>query len=173
MKALYTETFEDFLLRNENSDIWQGIKLSFADIPNFSLDGLNLNMYDLFKKQYLLREIGCEDEQLFTHFISVELNKIKIEFIPKINSYLENYNKLMSRVVTINEEYNNVNYLYPTLSNQGQGKVSDKSEVTNTKDKLYSIAGKSNPDLLQAILDLENIYLTALDRFEKCFMGIY
>ena len=70
-------------------------------------------------------------------------------------------------------EYNNVNYLYPTLSNQGQGKVSDKAEVTNTKDKLYSIAGKSNPDLLQAILDLENIYLTALDRFEKCFMGIY
>ena len=105
MKALYTETFSDFLDRNEDSEVWQAIIQKFAKFPAFNLQALNFDMYSLFRHKYDIREIGAETESLFTHFIEEKLNESLIEYAPKINLYVSNFAKLMDRKLTLTESH--------------------------------------------------------------------
>ena len=105
MKALYTDTFSDFLNRNEDSEVWQAIIQKFAKFPAFNLQALNFDMYSLFRHKYDIREIGAETESLFTHFIEEKLNESLIEYAPKINLYVSNFAKLMDRKLTLTESH--------------------------------------------------------------------
>ena len=62
MIALFTETFEDFLKRNETSEAWQKIVAKLNLFPRFTLAGLDFDMYTLLKEKYAIHEIGEETE---------------------------------------------------------------------------------------------------------------
>lgn len=121
MKALYTETFSDFLDRNEDSEIWQAIIQKFAKFPAFNLQALNFDMYSLFRHKYDIREIGAETESLFTHFIEEKLNESLIEYAPKINLYVSNFAKLMDRKLTLTESHTDERVLDRTVADTEAG----------------------------------------------------
>ena len=121
MKALYTETFSDFLDRNEDSEVWQAIIQKFAKFPAFNLQALNFDMYSLFRHKYDIREIGAETESLFTHFIEEKLNESLIEYAPKINLYVSNFAKLMDRKLTLTESHTDKRVLDRTVADTEAG----------------------------------------------------
>lgn len=121
MKALYTETFSDFLDRNEDSEVWQAIVQKFAKFPAFNLQALNFDMYSLFRHKYDIREIGAETESLFTHFIEEKLNESLIEYAPKINLYVSNFAKLMDRKLTLTESHTDERVLDRTVADTEAG----------------------------------------------------
>lgn len=121
MKALYTETFSDFLERNEDSEVWQAIIQKFAKFPAFNLQALNFDMYSLFRHKYDIREIGAETESLFTHFIEEKLNESLIEYAPKINLYVSNFAKLMDRKLTLTESHTDERVLDRTVADTEAG----------------------------------------------------
>lgn len=121
MKALYTETFSDFLDRNEDSEVWQAIIQKFAKFPAFNLQALNFDMYSLFRHKYDIREIGAETESLFTHFIEEKLNESLIEYAPKINLYVSNFAQLMDRKLTLTERHTDERVLDRTVADTEAG----------------------------------------------------
>ena len=86
MQALYTETFETFLERNEQTAEWQAIVGLFQKFPRFTLGELDFDMYTLLRQKYDIFEIGSEDEQIFYHEFREKTNELLIKYVPKIKS---------------------------------------------------------------------------------------
>lgn len=193
--ANFTETLYDFLKDRETSAEWQGIISVFGKFPSFVVGAgqneMNFDMYTLFKQEYLLREIGSEDEQFFYQQVKRQLDKSIIEFVPKINSYMDRWGDLLNRKETLNEEINadyesasdgnTASYLQPINMTAQKQATKDTSAVqgngTETRQRtyqaLYNLSGKSNIDLMQELLGLKNIYLDALKSFDILFMQVY
>ena len=86
MQALYTETFETFLKRNEQTAEWQQIVGLFQKFPRFTLGELDFDMYTLLRQKYDIYEICSEDEQIFYHEFRDKTNELLIKYVPKIKS---------------------------------------------------------------------------------------
>lgn len=209
VESLYTETLGELLAlknfdreHNTSSDeTLNSILSSLASgVPNFVFSStrvdLNINFEDLFLQNYRLREIGSETEELFLENWKRILNKAIINYVPKIDMWLENFKNLFKFTVqlTYSEETSgegsesgsgdNTYYLNPVNTN-GNLKVNDKNsnsasssnEYTGnksyTKDVLQSVWGKTRANLLEQIIELRNIYTEMLDYFEQIFMGCY
>ena len=209
VESLYTETLGELLAlknfdreHNTSSDeTLNSILSSLASgFPNFVFSStrvdLNINFEDLFLQNYRLREIGSETEELFLENWKRILNKAIINYVPKIDMWLENFKNLFKFTVqlTYSEETSgegsesgsgdNTYYLNPVNTN-GNLKVNDKNsnsasssnEYTGnksyTKDVLQSVWGKTRANLLEQIIELRNIYTEMLDYFEQIFMGCY
>ena len=61
MQALYTETFETFLERNEQTAEWQAIVGLFQKFPRFTLGELDFDMYTLLRQKYDIFESRGKD----------------------------------------------------------------------------------------------------------------
>ncbi len=199
MIALYTETFYEFLKRNEESDAWKVVKDKFARFPNFELDTTKISMYDLVVNKFYVREIGSETEDLFLHSISQKLDELQLKYIPKINMYLSNFKQaLIDNKITVkrtieesqdetsgtNASSSSDSKLYPITSIDSKNATGQSSTSSYTgegqKTRSYaesedSIMSKvySKPQLLKQVFDIENVYLTCAEEFEDCFMGIF
>lgn len=140
MKALYTETLEDFLERNEDSEVWQAIIQKFAKFPIFNLQSLNFDFYTLFVDKYEIREIGAETESLFVHFIKDTLNETLIAYAPKINLYLTNFNNLLDRKIELANSYEDTRVMDRSIDT-----TNDDSEMkTIGLNPITSIAGEGD-----------------------------
>lgn len=202
MKALYTETFGDFLARNEDSEIWQAIVSKFAMFPIFSLQALDFDMYTLFKEKYDIREIGGETESLFVHFVNDKTNELLVKYAPKIALYVDNFAKLLDRKITLANNSTDTRVMDRTIGtdenkavklNPINATAGDGSSRTATREDLQTdvdedstytltyygskeqalLFFKSNPELMQKALEIRDIYLDALNEYEPCFMGIF
>lgn len=176
MKALYTKIFDQFLKEYDNSPLWEEVKTSFSLFPMFQITDNtgtvvhSFNMYDLFVSKYKMREIGAEDDQLFYEYIKKRVDLALIEYVPKIQTYLENMGKLMERTYKSGEDYTVQTYLYPLGSNAAQLATQQK----NIGGRTYAFySGASNPGILKEVIELKNIYLSAVESFDVCFMGVY
>lgn len=192
---MFTETLIDFLKDNENKSEWQGIIAKFNSIPSFVVEtdteNITFDMYAMFKQEYGNREIGQEDEEKFFYEVNRQIQKTIIEFNPKIKVYMTKWSSLLSRKESLSSseanEYSNqsegnaLDYINPinatsqklsgkTASNSNDGGSSSK---TKTYDMIYSLTGKSNVDLMNDLLNLRNIYLSALESFKDLFMLVY
>lgn len=140
MKALYTETLEDFLERNEDSEVWQALIAKFAKFPIFNLQALNFDFYTLFVDKYEIREIGAETESLFVHFIKDTLNETLIAYAPKINLYLTNFNNLLDRKIELANSYEDERVMDRSIDT-----TNDDSEMkTIGLNPITSIAGEGD-----------------------------
>lgn len=193
--ANFTETFSEFLLDNQDSEVWQNIIQKFSLFPSFKVvrdnEEYSFNMYDNFVEEYADREIGAETEQKFCFQVNRQLNKSLIEFAPKIKSYLDSWDKLLLRKETLNatesNEYNDnsngdaLDYINPIngTTNKLSGKTSSTTsgngtyESTKQYEVIYSLTGKSNITLIKDLMELKNIYLSCLESFKDLFMVIY
>ena len=140
MKALYTETLEDFLERNEDSEVWQALIAKFVKFPIFNLQALNFDFYTLFVDKYEIREIGTETESLFVHFIKDTLNETLIAYAPKINLYLTNFNNLLDRKIELANSYEDERVMDRSIDT-----TNDDSEMkTIGLNPITSIAGEGD-----------------------------
>lgn len=192
---MFTETLIDFLKDNENKSEWQGVIAKFNNIPSFVVEtdteNITFDMYVMFKQEYGNREIGQEDEEKFFYEVNRQIQKTIVEFNPKIKAYMSKWTSLLSRKESLSSseanEYSNqsegnaLDYINPinassqklsgkTASNSNDGGSSSK---TKTYDMIYSLTGKSNVDLMNDLLNLRNIYLSALESFKDLFMLVY
>ena len=192
---MFTETLIDFLKDNENKSEWQGVIAKFNSIPSFVVETntevITFDMYVMFKQEYGNREIGQEDEEKFFYEVNRQIQKTIVEYNPKIKVYMTKWSSLLSRKETLssNEENNYSNesdgnaldYINPinASSQKLSGKTSSNSidkgssSKTKTYDMIYSLTGKSNVDLMNDLLNLRNIYLSALESFKDLFMLVY
>lgn len=170
ISPLYTEIFENFLAEHEQDETWQSIIAKFGSFPAFAYDGLNFDMYDLFKEKYGLREIGCENEGIFVHHVNDTLNEVIIEYVPKIKLYLANYNTVASRKVELSNASENRGYLSPVTNNTKKLDSATEFEGTN---EILTAQMKSNAEVLNEAMKVRNVYLEALAAFERCFMEIF
>lgn len=192
---MFTETLIDFLKDNENKNEWQDVIAKFNNIPSFVVETdtekITFDMYAMFKQEYGNREIGQEDEEKFFYEVNRQIQKTIVEFNPKIKAYMTKWSSLLSRKESLSSseanEYSNqsegnaLDYINPinatsqklsgkTASNSNDGGSSSK---TKTYDMIYSLTGKSNVDLMNDLLNLRNIYLSALESFKDLFMLVY
>ena len=188
--ALYTETLKELLqnkgygTESQDSALTEILSL-MEKIPNFIFgEDINLSMKDLFIDKYDIREIGSETEELFLHFWKETTQELIIKYVPKIQTWLDNFNELFKFTVqltathTDNSTNDNLYYLNPVSTTGTNLKVQDKSTntenrtITNTRDVLQSVWGKTRADILEKILEIKNIYYDCLNEFESLFMGV-
>jgi hypothetical protein len=170
MQALYTETFEDFLKRHEQSEEWQAIVTKLGKFPRFTLGDLDFDIYTLIKEKFKIWEIGAETEALFIYEFNDSVNELSIKYIPKIEMYISNFANMLERKIALGSDGQTDNILYPVATTAG--KVATSVKFNSNKDNPLMIF-KSNGELLAQAMDIKNIYLDCLADFEKNFMTIY
>lgn len=192
---MFTETLIDFLKDNESKTEWQGVIAKFNNIPSFVVEtdteNITFDMYVMFKQEYGNREIGQEDEEKFFYEVNRQIQKTIVEFNPKIKAYMTKWASLLSRKESLSSseaneyssqsEGNALDYINPinASSQKLSGKTASNSNdvgsssKTKTYDMIYSLTGKSNVDLMNDLLNLRNIYLSALESFKDLFMLVY
>lgn len=169
--SLYTTRFDKFLNEHEQDEAWQRIVQKFASFPSYTLGELNLDMYDLFKNKYLLREIGDETESIFTHNVDMLLDNIRIVYIPKIQQFIAKYNSIAEHVVELNGTSQANVYLNP-ITTGTQKKLASVGENIVKNEEVIA-RNSSNAELLEASMNVQNIYYECLNAFDNCFVGIY
>ena len=194
MISLYTETLED-LLENQGYGT-DNQSQSLTDIlevmdkfPTFVFgENIEVSMLNLFLDKYDIREIGAETEQMFMHFWKERANELLIEYVPKIQMWLDHFNDLFKFTVTleveesIEDSYNSANtyYLNPVSVTGTNLKVQDKGindgtgnrTRTMSRDVLQSVWGKTRAQLLSQILELQSVYNYCVRDFATIFMGV-
>jgi hypothetical protein len=171
IKALYTETLAEFLERNESSSPWQAIKRRFNLMSQFNVGGeFDRTFYELFIEKYDVREIGAETDSMFYHFLNETLSEILIKYRPKIVQFVNNFNDLFKRSVSL--EYHDDNKYYLNPVNTQADKLQNRTKYDGSKEQSFAFL-TSNPRMMQELLDIKDIYYEALEEFEKCFMGVF
>lgn len=209
MTNLYTERFADYLNRNGYTDsdgtfipsVPTECRKLFEHFPKFKIDeSLTIDFYEMFKQYNEMKEIGAETEQLFTFYLTRTLKESLINYVPKVNLFLQNFNdSLLARKLKLNSSADNTYSVTSTDKNNGTGATKDylnpiaddnsvlqgKTTTDSTNSRTSTENGnttntatverayswfKSNADLLKQAMELKNIYLEALHSFDKLFM---
>lgn len=107
MESLYTETLEDLLenmnygTENENPSLTAVLE-KMDLFPSFVFgEEISLSMKDLFLEKYDIREIGAETEEMFLHFWNERTNELLIDYVPKIDMWLNHFNDLFKFTVKL------------------------------------------------------------------------
>lgn len=190
MISQYTMTLKEYI---ENGGELYTEK--FALIPNFTLNNLNLNLYDMFVEDNAYKEIGAETEQMFAYYLNAKLDEVVTEYVPKITMYISHFDKLLDRTVELtrketenydetgNGENKNKNYLNPSTVNEDNSTIEDMSKqntsFANNRDRKIDEARTvsfssftSNPEIMRQAMVLQNIYVECLRKFDVLFMGV-
>lgn len=168
MIAQYTELYETYKENGnpEYTELWEMF-------PTFDLDGVEIDMYDMFFDKYRFREIGAESEELFSIFYKNKLEQMLVKYTPKINVFLNNWENLMNRKIQLSSNGSNTYYLNPMTSTSENLKVDDKSSYENTTERPLSMFGKTNAEVLEQVLKIKDIYNDCLEEFGTLFMMVY
>lgn len=167
---MYTETLNDFLQHNATRS--EQIKTKFAQFPNFTLYDINISMFELFFETYKFKEIGAETEHLFNFYLQAKIDKLAVEFVPKIKVFIENFNTLYSRVFELKESTKNSYYLNPMQENSDEKLVvEDVNKYEATKEHALGYF-KSNPQIMDLILKMQSVYNTCNEKFSILFLGV-
>ncbi len=197
LPGIYTETLAQLLINKgfetESQDsVLTSIINLMLKFPEFKFTvdeddndkNLNFSMINLFLDKFDIREIGAETEELFLHYWKETTNELLIKYVPKIQMWLKNFNDLFKFTVqltathTDNSSNDNLYYLNPVSTTGTNLKVQDKTTntenrtITNTRDVLQSVWGKTRADIMEKILNLKDIYNDCLNEFETLFMGV-
>lgn len=185
----FTETLNEFLQDRETTSEWQLVVALFNKFPSFNLniddaeaEPDTINFYDLFKTEYGMREIGQEYENIFYGEIKRQLNKALIEYKPKIDEYIKQFTDLMNPLVSLSETTsssgNSVNSLFLQPVNATSTKLANKdttnAEGSTTRNYQQQMTyNDTKTKIIAEFLELKNIYLSALEVFDSCFMQLY
>ena len=177
----YGETSQDVSLTNV---------LEIMDaFPDFEFgEEITLSMTTMFIEKYDIRRIGSDTIPLFMHFWKEKANELLVKYAPKIEKWKENFNDLFKFTVQLGKTViegtsrsgTNKYYLNPASANAENLKVQDvdtnngtgSRNVTETRDVLQSVWGKTRADIMEKILNLKDIFNDCLQEFETIFLGV-
>lgn len=176
MQALYTRTFEDFLKQYQDTAEWEEVKAMFDKFPAFTFADLDINysVYDMFIERYDIHEIGAETDNLFFHYCREKVRENIVKYAPKMREYIQNFGKAFERQLTYTENEDTKQYLNPVNAAAGGANERVITHVITGRDRTNLIATfKTNTELLNELLNIEDIYNECLDTFNELFMQIY
>lgn len=176
MQALYTRTFEDFLKQYQDSAEWAEVKAMFDKFPTFTFADLDINysVYDMFIERYDIHEIGAETDNLFFHYCREKVRENIVRYAPKMREYIQNFAKAFERQISYTENEDTKQYLNPVNAAAGGANERVITHVITGRDRTNLIATfKTNTELLNELLNIEDIYNECLDTFNELFMQIY
>ena len=156
--------------------------------PDFEFDDFTISMETIFVQKYDIRKIGAPTLELFLHFWREKSNELVVKYAPKMQKWLENFNDLFKFTVQLtNSESEGISrtgtnkyYLNPATTTTENLKVQDvdtnngtgSRNVTETRDVLQSVWGKTRADIMEKILNLKDIFNDCLQEFETIFLGV-
>lgn len=150
--SIYTEKFETLLsnkgygTESQDSALTEILEL-MAKFPNFVFgEDINFVFTNLFIQKYDIREIGSLPEELFLHYWRETTNRLLIKYVPKIKTWLDNFNDLFKFTVELNlsdtqkssSGTQNTYYLNPVNANTGVEKEIEIDEETGKTTVTYS-----------------------------------
>lgn len=150
-----------------------------------------------FKQRFIERnyykEIGSETEELFEMHLAIRCDEVVEDFGWKIKLFNDNYENLMNRYIDVHNEKTeqnegediseneNHNYYNPldtqsnTLSDtdKSKGNLKYGKKITTKEDYQHAVSwARSNPEIMKASLELQDIYSLALEFMDNLFMEI-
>lgn len=162
-----TITLKEYL--DIKADLLPDIIKSF---PVFKQGSVSLGFEDMFMKRNLWKEIGCETVEMFTYYLDKVLTECYTIYAPKMQTYIDNYKKLMKRKVKENYEDIDTDYVNPITAQKTENLVT----ATVTKNKGYRQRmlsfRKDNTEMLKSVLSLKGVYEDALAYCDKLFLGV-
>lgn len=168
MYGLYTITYKEWC--EKHAEVETSVETTFNTyFPTFTIGDEQISMYSLFKTRNLYKDIGCETDEMFEHELKRKVTEVAVEFNKRLNIYLSNFDKLFDRVLTLSYNSSNEYYLNPVLD--GGGKLQDQTKNSGEHDQAFGYF-KSNPDIMKAILDIKEIYISVLKEFDILFMVV-
>ena len=198
MISLFTETLEDLLVNQGYGTETQSQSLTeilnlMEKFPDFYFEidedtNITIPMFTMFLDRYDIREIGAETEELFLHFWREKTNELLVKYVPKMVTWLNNFNELFKFTVKLERkdtnsfENSNKNTYYLNPVNAGASlKVQDVDENEGSsdttfeqeRDVLQSVWGKTRANIMAEILNLKDIFNDCLEEFEEIFMGVF
>ena len=112
MESLYTETLQELLenqgygTENQSQSLTEILNL-MDKFPDFVFGvNITLSMKALFLDKYDIREIGAETEQLFMHYWREKTQELIIDYVPKIDMWLNHFKDLFKFTVKLELEEN-------------------------------------------------------------------
>ena len=176
MQALYTRTFEDFLKQYQDSAEWAEVKSMFDKFPVFNFAELDINysVYDMFIERYDIHEIGAETDNLFFHYCREKVRENIVKYAPKMRAYIDNFNTWAERIINLTQTDDTRQYLNPLNVAAGGANERVITHVETEQSRPALLASyKTNTELLNELLKVEDLYNECLDTFNELFMQIY
>ena len=178
-QANFTEYFSDYLK-----------KFPIPEILNkMPVDDNGISFAQRFKDRNYYKEIGSETEELFTMHLNIKCQEVVNKFLWKITIFNEKKNKLYDRYVNLTEDYTDTfsgndtvtdkEYYNPQTDNSDNiiNKNDSKTDygkietIHRNKDTVVTMF-KSNPEIMNAIIEFNNVYENALEYLDVLFMGV-
>lgn len=182
--ANFTELFSEYLKTHEVPSV----------LDKLPPDESGKTFKERFIERNYYKEIGSETEELFEMHLQIRCDECVEDYSWRIKLFNDNLDKLMLRYIeTHNEDTrtfsgidtNSVedkNYFNPADENNSE-MISDKSKSDGTisygkteryiSDRQHAVSwARSNPEILKASLELEDVYTKALASLDDLFMVI-
>lgn len=182
MKALYTETFKEFLENNASNDellaLIYKIENNFPGFV-FTLKGDDdetivslVSFFDILKSKFEFREIGYETEDLFFASLNRKADEVIIKYKDKVKMVSDKFPDLLSHKMAMNEEENYYEYMNPSVASTANLNVNSAFKRVRDHQRIIGIA-TDDVDLLVKFQEIKSIYYEAVEKFEPCFMGCF
>ena len=178
MKALYTETFQEFLEHNENDvDLNALIFKLENNFPKITMQTDSetetaFSLFDIIRTKYNFREIGSETEGMFFNSLRRKVDEVIITYRTKVTVILSKFPQLLNRKVELNETENYFEYLNPSVANPANLNVNNSFKRERAHDRITGVI-TNDVVLLEQFQNLKSIYYEVVEQFEPCFMGIF
>ena len=166
--ANYTMYYRDFVTKYNEPE-------ALSLIPEVTLNGRTFNFAEMFYNRNKHREICAETGEYFMDLANRVLTEAALIFSKKIEDWNEHLDEVWQREDEADEKVTDNVYYNPTVTaNNTEGKapkLQSSSESVFKRHLVYNT--QSNAELIQAALDVQNIFYEALVYTDKLFMSIY
>lgn len=178
MKALYTETFKEFLENNaSNPELLALIYKIENNFPGFIFNLIDENettisFFNILKSKFEFREIGYETEDLFFASLNRKTDEVIIKYKEKVEMVINKFPALLSHKMDMNEVENYYEYMNPSVASTANLNVNSAFKRERDHQRIIGIA-TDEVDLLVKFQEIKSIYYEAVEKFEPCFMGCF
>lgn len=163
--ANYTMTYKNYVER-------YGDLTGLGALPSVTIGGINYSFAAMFTNRHKYHEIGAETPELFTELANRYLNELGLIYHKKIKDWETHLDDIWEREVTVTDTTTDTYYLNPTVSTtEGNPKIQSISEHSYPHRIVYNT--KDAAALLNASVDIENLFYEALKQTDVLFMSLY
>ena len=148
--------------------------LDLSVFPTVEINGETFNMAAMFEARNEYKEIGAETPELFRAIANRRIREAALLFNSKINEWSSHLSDLWTRETKEEESTVDDYFVNPTVSATSAAAPKLQSTSKSTyKHHIVFGQGVSNTEMLEQILELDNIFFTALTSLDNLFMTIY
>lgn len=151
--------------------------LDLSMFPTVTIDDKEYDFAAMFEARNAYKEIGAETPEYFKAIADRRIKEAALIFVPKIDEWKTHLTELWTREQVNVETSADAYYLNPTIaaldtSGQGQPQLQSTNKSTYNHHIIFG-QGVSNAEMLREIMDVENIFYSALEFLDNLFITLY